>query len=81
MHRRTRQSLEDFSRFYNPIIRGWVNYYGSFYRSKLHHALKPLNLILAKWAMGKYKKLRGHQRRAGRWINKIRKRLPYLFAH
>ena len=66
LHRRTQQSLEDFSRMYNPIIRGWVNYYGSFYKSKLYDVFNPLNLTLARWAMRKYKKLRGHQRRAGR---------------
>jgi RNA-directed DNA polymerase len=81
LHRRTRQSLEDFSRFYNPVIRGWVNYYGSFYKSKLYEVFNPLNLTLARWAMRKYKKLWGHQRRAGRWISKIRRRSPHLFAH
>jgi RNA-directed DNA polymerase len=59
LHRRTQQSLEDFSRMYNPIIRGWVNYYGSFYKSKLYDVFNPLNLTLARWAMRKYKKLRG----------------------
>jgi len=81
LHRRTRQSLEDFSRFYNPVIRGWVNYYGSFYKSKLYEVFNPLNLTLARWAMRKYKKLWGHQRRAGSWISKIRRRSPHLFAH
>lgn len=81
LHRRTHQSLEDFSRMYNPIIRGWVNYYGSFYRSKLYDVFNPLNLTLARWAMRKYKKLRGHQRRAGRWILRLCKRSPHLFAH
>jgi group II intron reverse transcriptase/maturase len=80
-HLRSDRSLEDFSRMFNPILRGWVNYYGSYYKSKLYQALMPLNLIMAKWAMRKYKKLKGHQRRASRWILRIRKRSPYLFAH
>ena len=81
LHLRSDRSLEDFSRMFNPILRGWVNYYGSYYKSKLYQALMPLNLIMAKWAMRKYKKLKGHQRRASRWILRIRKRSPYLFAH
>ncbi len=81
MHRRSDKSLEDLSRMFNPIIRGWVSYYGSYYRSKLYQSLMPLNLIMAKWAMRKYKKLKGHQRRASRWILKIRRRSPHLFAH
>ena len=81
LHLRSDRSLEDFSHMFNPILRGWVNYYGSYYKSKLYQALMPLNLIMAKWAMRKYKKLKGHQRRASRWILRIRKRSPYLFAH
>jgi RNA-directed DNA polymerase len=81
LHLRSDRSLEDFSRMFNPILRGWVNYYGGYYKSKLYQALMPLNLIMAKWAMRKYKKLKGHQRRASRWILRIRKRSPYLFAH
>ena len=81
LHLRSDRSLEDFSRMFNPILRGWVNYYGSYYKSKLYQALMPLNLIMAKWAMRKYKKLKGHQRRASRWILRIRRRSPYLFAH
>lgn len=81
LHRRTPQSLEDFSRMYNPIIRGWVNYYGSYYKSKLRAVFNPLNRTLARWAKRKYKKLRGHQCRADRWIRKICNRSPHLFAH
>jgi RNA-directed DNA polymerase len=81
LHLRSDRSLEDFSHMFNPILRGWVNYYGSYYKSKLYQTLMPLNLIMAKWAMRKYKKLKGHQRRASRWILRIRKRSPYLFAH
>ena len=62
-------------------LRGWVNYYGSYTRSKLYQALQPFHLILVKWAMRKYKRFKGHQRRASRWLLRIRKRSPYLFAH
>jgi RNA-directed DNA polymerase len=58
---------------FNPIIRGWVNYYGSYYKSRLYRALEPLNSILAKWAMRKYEKLKGHKRRARRGISAIRR--------
>ena len=81
IHLHSGKSIEDLSRMYNPIIRGWVNYYSRFYRSKLHQAFNPFNLMLAKWAMRKYKRFKGHQRRASRWLLMIRKREPYLFAH
>ena len=38
IHRRTDLSLNDLARWLNPIIAGWINYYGRFYRT----ALDPL---------------------------------------
>ena len=40
-----------------------------------------LNVRLMKWAKWKYKKLKGHSRRAMHWLGKIAKQKPELFAH
>ena len=34
----------------NPIVRGWMNYYGRFYRSALYPLLKRINAYLVRWA-------------------------------
>jgi RNA-directed DNA polymerase len=81
MHLRSDKTLVDLSRMFNPIIRGWMNYYGKYYRSELYSVAKIANLTLSRWAMRKYKKLKGHKRRALQWITKISKREPTLFAH
>lgn len=81
LHLRSDKTLEDLSRMFNPIIRGWVNYYGSYYKSALYPVLRHLDRILVKWAMRKYKRLRGHQRRATHWLRSIAKKEPKLFAH
>jgi RNA-directed DNA polymerase len=47
---RNNQSLADLAQFVNPQIRGWVNYYGRFSRSKCVHVLRHLNAALAAWA-------------------------------
>lgn len=80
IRRRSDKSLEDLARMFNPIIRGWIEYYGSFHRSALYAVFRPLNRALAKWARRKYKRLRGHQRRASRWLADVAKRNP-VFAH
>jgi RNA-directed DNA polymerase len=36
LHRRSDKSLGDLAQMYNPIIRGWINYYGSYYKSALY---------------------------------------------
>jgi RNA-directed DNA polymerase len=78
---RSDRSIEDLSRMFNLKIRGWANYYGRFDRKVFYSHLRHFNLMLVKWAMRKYKRFKSRQRRAGRWINRIRKESPHLFAH
>ena len=80
-HRRSDKSLEDLSRICNPIVRGWINYYGQYYKSALYRTFDIFNCILKKWAMRKYKKLKGCPRRAAHWLGRLASRQPWLFAH
>jgi len=66
---------------FNPIIRGWLQYYGRYYRSALYPTMRELDRDLAFWAKRKYKKLRHHLRRATHWIARISRRAPEMFAH
>ena len=79
--KRSDKDLEDLTRMFNPIIQGWINYYGRFYKSALYPALRCLDRRLAVWATRKYKHLRGHRRRAVHWLDRISRRQPNLFAH
>ena len=36
--KRTDLTLDDLARWLNPIVAGWINYYGRFYRSGLIHS-------------------------------------------
>ena len=77
---RNNQSLEAIAEFVNPYVRGWVNYYGRFYRSALTPVLRCLERALVYWARRKYKRLRRHQRRATYWLGRIARRDPDLFV-
>jgi len=81
LHRRSDKSLEDFAHIFNPVIRGWMNYYGAYYKSALYRTFWHFDRVLSRWASRKYRKLRGRQRKAQQWIRRIRKRQPWLFAH
>lgn len=81
LHLRSDKSIDDLSRMFNPTIRGWLHYYGRYYRSALYPIMRQLDRSLARWAYRKYKKLRGHLRRATHWIARISRRAPGLFAH
>ena len=81
IHAASEKELDDFSRMFNRYIRGWVNYYGRFYPSALHRTFDCINRRLVRWAMKKYKRYRGHQRRATQWLRCIARKRPELFAH
>jgi group II intron reverse transcriptase/maturase len=82
LHLWTSQDLKDIAAFINPIVRGWINYYGRFYRSRLSTTvLRQINEYLIRWAMRKYKRLRHSRRRAVRLLARIGRSDPDLFAH
>jgi RNA-directed DNA polymerase len=81
MHRQTDKSLDELARVVNPVLRGWINYYGSFYKSALYRVFQHLNNILVQWASRKYKRLRGYDQRASQWLQGVFHRQPKLFAH
>jgi len=81
VHRHSDRSLADLAKFVNPTLRGWLAYYGRFYRSRLLASLERLDDYLARWAMRKYKKLRGAATKAVKWLADVRRRAPTLFAH
>jgi RNA-directed DNA polymerase len=81
LHLRSDKSLEDLSRMFSPVVRGWINYYGSFYKSAMYPTLRHLNRTLVRWATWKYKRLRRHRRRAEYWLGRIAQRQPELFPH
>lgn len=80
-HRRSDKSLEDLARLSNSILRGWINYYGQYYKSALYRVFDVLNRILVRWARRKYKRFRVHQRQATHWLRRIAIQQPWLFAH
>ena len=78
---RSDKALDDLARMWNPVIRGWIQYYGRYYRSALNPVFRHLNVYLVRWARRKYKRLSRHQRRAEHWLGRIACRDPRLFAH
>ncbi len=74
-------TLTRIAREINPIVHGWINYYGKFYPAVLAKSLRSIEMYLVRWAMRKYKRLRGHYMRAWRFLDRVAKREPRLFAH
>ena len=71
--------LNQLARLINPCVRGWLNYFGGFYRQKLRRVLDDVNRLLARWARKKYKRLKRSRHKAQMWLRAISKREPKLF--
>ncbi len=81
LRNRSDLSLEDIAKIYNPILQGWLNYYGCYTRSALYSVWRHFNLTLMAWAQKKYRHLRRCQGRTRRFLIKIIKERPQLLVH
>lgn len=78
---RVDKRIDDLARMFNPMIRGWITYYGRYYKSALYPTLRYLDQRLARWARAKYKRLKRHRRRSEHWLRRVARRDRRLFAH
>jgi group II intron reverse transcriptase/maturase len=81
LHKMTGSKIEMISELISPMIRGWMNYFGKFNPSAMNYTMFCINNRLIKWAMCKYKHLRGRQRKATGWMKELAKREPNMFPH
>lgn len=81
IHKRTGMKIDMVAEIINPIVRGWMNYFGKYNRSAMKIGLDCVQRRLIRWAMCKFKRFRGHRQRAELWLNQIKKREPKLFVH
>jgi group II intron reverse transcriptase/maturase len=79
LHRLTVASEADLAERINPIVRGWMNYYGAFYRSALYPVLTRINAYLMRWLRNKFKRLRGRKKAHEAWTRAVTTR-PRFFA-
>lgn len=77
----TVRNMEDIAKMVNPILNGWINYYGKFAPSALSPIWRYVNKTLVAWSMRKFKKLKGQKTQAGLMMQRISESNPKLFAH
>jgi RNA-directed DNA polymerase len=75
------KNLADLSAMFDPVLRGWQQYYGRFYGSALNPVWRSMNLFLTRWLMRKHKTLAGHKTRASEMLKCLAQRQPGAFAH
>lgn len=78
---RSELSLQEVANWLNPMISGWINYYGKFNKSALKPVMRQINFTLIKWSTRKYKAFRHSKAKATQFMIKTFEKRPYLFAH
>lgn len=81
MRNRADRSIEDLAKEFNPVLQGWINYYGHFCPSALYPFFRSFNRALVSWAMRKYRRFHRKKTRAGIFMQGIAENRPELFAH
>ncbi len=69
---RTELNLEEIAKWCNPILNGWIAYYGHYNKSALESVMKHFNHTLVLWAMRKFEKLRCHKTKAFQFIDRVK---------
>ena len=80
LHLLTGHALAELARKINPIVRGWMQYYGAYYRTVLDPLLARINAYLMRWIRRKYQRLRPFKKAMAGW-KRITRQQPRLFAH
>ena len=81
LHRKTNSSIIEIAERINPVTRGWINFYGKYYKSALYSLFFQLDKILIRWSQRKFKKLRTSLKRTLMWWGRIAYSNKYLFSH
>jgi len=80
IHKRSAMNLAELAERVNPVVRGWMNYYGEFNRAEMYSLLQRINTYVMRWARKKYKRLRTWKRFKA-WWSGVTVREPGLFVH
>jgi group II intron reverse transcriptase/maturase len=80
LDRKTGQTLNDLARWVNPIVRGWMQYYGRFNHSALYRLLQRINTYLVRFLRNKFKRVRTFKKAKEGW-QRIIDQHPRTFAH
>jgi RNA-directed DNA polymerase len=80
LHRHVNISWEQLAQWISPVIRGWMGYYGRFYRSALYPLLSRINNRIMEWLRAKYRRLRAFKVMWKAW-ERVTSQYPQALPH
>jgi len=81
LHKRSDLSVKELANKLNPVVRGWIEYYGAFFQSELLFLVQHLDRLIYRWVIRKYKKQGSNFKKADNWVKRIKSVMPNYFVH
>lgn len=81
LHKRSDLSVKELANILNPVVRGWIEYYGAFFQSELLFLVHHLDKLIYRWVIRKYKKQGSNFKKADNWVKRIKSAKPNYFVH
>lgn len=81
LKRKLHWSLSAIAEMVNPVLRGWLQYYGAFCGSEMLSLWRYMNQVLCNWAVRKYKGLNRGQSNGFNLLKRAFRARPKLFVH
>jgi len=81
VHRWVSGTVQLLAKLVNTIVRGWINYYGKFYKAEMNFLYEAMQNRQIKWGMRKCKGLRKRKTRTREMIDEVQRQNPVLFVH
>jgi RNA-directed DNA polymerase len=78
--RRTALTQRALADLVNPVVRGWMQYYGRYNRHELYPLLARINHYIQQWVRKKHKRLRKPRAMLRAW-KRVQGQAPGMFAH
>jgi RNA-directed DNA polymerase len=81
LRRQTQLTLQDIAQQLNPLLRGWIAYYGRYAPSALYPLLRYVNQTLVAWVMRKFKRFKRRKVQASQFLQRLATECVNLFVH
>jgi len=77
----TQLSLQDIARKLNPLLRGWIEYYGRYTPSALYPLFRYVNQTLLAWVLRKFKRFKHRTIAASQFLQRLAQTRADLLVH
>ena len=71
IRQQTQLAVVDIADRPNPLLRGWIEYYGRYTPSALSTMLRYVNQTLLRWVMRKFKRFKARKVRASHFLQEL----------